>query len=191
MLEFHPLTNERWDDLVRLFEHHGSPGYCWCTYWRLSSSKYSQSSSSGRREVLKGLVASGKPTGILAYRHSLPVGWCSIAPRQSYERLERSMTSAHIDERITWSVVCIYLDRTLRGKNLSLKLLRAAVDYAACQGAQVVEGYPVEPEVDMQGNLNYAVSYRFMGFKSTFEKAGFKDATPPGSQRRILRYDIT
>jgi GNAT superfamily N-acetyltransferase len=191
MLEYHPLSVDRWDDLVQLFEHHGSPGYCWCTFWRLPASEYSQSNSAARRQVLQGLVASGTPTGILAYRDGVPLGWCSVAPRPSYRRLSKTSMIPQIDERDTWSVVCIYLDRAARGQKLSLGLLRAAVDYAASQGAEVVEGYPVEPKLDAQGQLSYEVSYRFMGFVSTFEKAGFKEVTPPDSQRRILRLDLS
>lgn len=191
MLEFHPLNEARWDDLVRLFEHHGSPGYCWCTFWRLPASEYDQSSRARRKQALRGLVTSGMPTGILAYRDAVPVGWCSVAPRPSYQRLARSRTIPQLDKRTTWSVVCIYLDRAARGQKLSLKLLKAAVDYAASQGAEVVEGYPVEPQKDAQGTPNHEVSYRFMGFVSTFEKAGFIDVTPTGSQRRIMRYEIS
>jgi GNAT superfamily N-acetyltransferase len=191
MLEFHPLSADRWDDLVRLFEHHGSPGYCWCTFWRLPASEYSRSSSTGRRQFMQERVASGTPTGILAYRDGVPIGWCSVAPRPSYGRLQRSEQFPSLDERDTWSVVCIYLDRAARGQKFSLDLLRAAVDYAASQGAEVVEGYPVEPKVDAQGKLSYEVSYRFMGFVSTFEKAGFKDMTPHDSQRRIMRFEVS
>jgi hypothetical protein len=77
-------------------------------------------------------------------------------------------------------VVCFYLD-------LSVAFLRAAVDYACAQGAVVVEGYPVDPVVDEAGNWSPPKNYRFMGYTSTFLKAGFQDVTPEGNPRRIMR----
>lgn len=87
-------------------------------------------------------------------------------------------------------MVCLYLDRRVRCRGLSSSLLREAVHYAIGQGARVVEGYPVEPEVDEHGNWAPARSYRFMGYVSSFMKAGFVDWTPQGASRRVYRYIV-
>jgi len=187
-LEFHPLIADRWGDLVSLFEQHGNPGYCWCMLWRLPSSVYRQLDSSQRRNALHTLVNSGAPTGILAYLDGEPVGWCSVAPRATYLRLERSRTLKRIDDLPTWSVVCFYINRKLRHQGLPVKLLQAAVDYAIAQGAEVVEGYPIERHRDQAGNWQPIASYRFMGSVSTFEKAGFQPAAIAGGGRRIMRF---
>jgi len=186
-LEFHLLTAERWDDLVALFEHHGNPGYCWCMIWRLPSSAYRQLDSGERRQALQTLVNSGVPTGILAYLDGEPVGWCSVAPRETYLRLERSKTLKRIDDLPTWSVVCFYLNRKLRHRGLPVELLTAAVDFAFSQGAEVVEGYPVDRHKDEDGNWQPVASYRFMGSVSTYEKAGFHQVGV-ASSRRIMRF---
>jgi GNAT superfamily N-acetyltransferase len=186
-LAFKPLTTENWDDLVELFEGHGNPGYCWCTFWRLSSRAYAEHVSSERREVLHRSVRSSTACGMLAYRDRTVIGWCSIAPRQTYERLNRSRTLPRIDERNTWSLVCFYINKQEQGQGLSSELLKAAVEYAASRDAEVVEAYPVDPEWDQDGNWHPAKSYRFMGYRSTFEKAGFQDVTPEGGRRTIMR----
>ncbi len=180
-LECRPVTTERWDDLVRLFEHHGNPGYCWCMRWRASSAEFQKLGANGRRAALQRLVDGGTPTGIIACLDGRPVGWCSVAPRETYLALERSKTLKRIDDAIIWSVVCFFVDRTVRGRQVSQDLLRAAVRHAVERGAQVVDGYPVEPG---------AHGYRFMGLASTFEKAGFHDATPPGAVRRTMRHVV-
>lgn len=95
-----------------------------------------------------------------------------------------------MDDRRAWSIVCFYLDRGLRGQGLAVAFLRAAMQHAADQGAEVLEGYPVEPEVDEAGNRRPAKSYRFMGYRSTFERAGFLDASPAGSKRLVMRFMI-
>jgi GNAT superfamily N-acetyltransferase len=189
-IEFKPLTAERWGDLVQLFEGHGNPGYCWCTLWRLSSKEYGDLDSAGRKKAMEAIVGAGTPVGIIGYQHGEPVGWCSVAPRETYSRLERSPSFKRIDEKRTWSVVCFYLDRRLRGKGMAVEFLRAAVQYAVEAGAEMVEGYPVEPERDADGNWRPARSYRFMGYLSSYLKAGFKDVTPEGNRRKIVRYDI-
>ena len=110
-LGFHPVTPDRWDDLVRLFAGHGNPGYCWCMSWRLSSTEFRKLDSAGRQGALSDMVLAGTPVGILGYLDSAPVGWCSVAPRETYARLERSRTIPRLDQRNTWSLVCFYLDR--------------------------------------------------------------------------------
>lgn len=187
ILEFHPVAADRWRDLVSLFEHRGNPGYCWCMIWRMTGTEYRQLDSTGRRNALESLVNARVPTGILGYLDGVPVGWCSIAPRETYARLERSTTLKRIDDLPTWSVVCFFVNRKVRGRGLSVKLLQAAVAYAASHGAKIIEGYPVGPRKDEEGNLRPAASYRFMGSVSTFKQAGFQEAAITEHGRRIMR----
>jgi GNAT superfamily N-acetyltransferase len=135
------------------------------------------------------MVSDNRPTGILGYRDDEVIGWCSIAPRETYERLSRSRSIPRIDDRNTWSLVCFYIRKDEQGKGLSAEFVRAAVDYAASQNAEVVEAYPVEPEIDEQGQWHPAKSYRFMGYRSTFERAGFQDVTPDDAKRIIMRIE--
>lgn len=126
----------------------------------------------------------------MGYRDGEVIGWCSIAPRASHARLNRSRSIPQLEGGNVWSIVCFYLDRRVQNQGLSYKFLRAAVEHAAAQGADAVEGYPVEPEYDENGNWNPATSYRFMGYRSTFERAGFRDVTPDGSGRTIMRIEF-
>jgi GNAT superfamily N-acetyltransferase len=185
--ECHPVTGERWPDLVRLFEHHGNPGYCWCMSWRLTSTAYTQLDSQGRRQAFESLIQAGAPVGILGYLDNEPVGWCSIAPRETYTRLEHSTTLKRLDDQPVWSVVCFFVKRSARGRELGLELLKAAVAYARAQGAAIVEGYPVEPTRDADGNLKPVTSYRYMGSVSIFRKAGFRKAGAGAYGRPIMR----
>lgn len=189
MLEFHAVTTERWEDLALLFRSHGNPNYCWCQLWRLPSAAYSSMRSGERRECLQDSVAAGTPVGILAYQDGRPLGWCSVAPRQTYTRIENSSKFPRLDDKRTWAIVCMFLAPEIRGQKLTAKFLRAAVKYAKSQGAEVVEGYPVEPHRDDAGNWQPAKIYTYMGYTSTYLKAGFKDVTPAGAPRRIMRHE--
>jgi GNAT superfamily N-acetyltransferase len=176
-LEFHPVTPQRWGDLVSLFEQHGNPGYCWCMRWRLKSAEFRRLDSAGRKAKMHTLIHEGVPVGVLGYLGGEPTGWCSIAPRQTYTLLEKSRTLTRIDDLPTWSVVCFFIQRKARRQGFSVKLLQAAVAYAVSQGATIIEGYPVEP----------GRSYQFMGSPSVFEQAGFHEVAIARNGRRMVR----
>ena len=178
--EFQPLTPDRWPDLVKLFEHHGNPGYCWCMTWRATSAEYQRLDTTGRKRALHARIKTHTPLGILAYQDKEPIGWCSIAPRETYARLEKSTTLQRVDNQPVWSVVCFFVKRECRGQGLALHLLRAAVKYAASQGARLVEGYPVEP----------GQSYQFMGSPAIFKAAGFREVARAENNRAIVRKRI-
>lgn len=182
--EFHPLTVERLADLARFTERRGSAGngrfaYCSCMRWRLASGRFRSSTPAERQESLRQLVQDGVPVGILGYLAGEPVGWCSVAPRSTYAALERHRGLPRLDQAPVWAVVCFFVNRRARGHGLTLGLLSAAVDYALSGGATVVEGYPVGPG----GGL-----YRYMGSPSIFRLAGFRDVTPSGQARRVVRF---
>lgn len=178
-IQFQPVTEARLHDLARFSQCHGKFRYCSCMRWRMTSSEYRRSSKAERVEALAALVRAGTPVGILAYCEGMPVGWCSIAPRESYAALERYRALPRVDDAPVWSVVCLFVDRHYRRQGLTGQLLRAAVDYARAQGAPAVEGYPVAPD---------AASYTYMGTPETYRRAGFVDVTPAGQNRIVMRY---
>jgi len=80
--------------------------------WRMTSAAYKQLDSTGRKRALESLVNASTPIGILGYLQGEPVGWCSIAPRETYTRLERSTILKRIDDLLT---VCRLLLREPQG----------------------------------------------------------------------------
>jgi GNAT superfamily N-acetyltransferase len=175
--EYHPLTKDRLVDLERFSEAHGKFRYCSCMRWRMTSADFAKSTKDHRVAALDQRVRQGTPVGVLAYRNGEPVGWCSVAPRESYAALERYRKLVPIDSRRTWAVVCFFVDARFRRKGMTEGLLRAAVEYARSQGARIVEGYPVRP-----GEI-----YGYMGSNATFERVGFREVTPAGRERSIFR----
>ena len=179
--EFLPVTLDNLADLERFSSEHGKFRYCSCMRWRMTSTEFSRSDKTKRIEALRDEVLSGRSTGVLAYADGLPVGWCSVAPRQEFRGLERYRNLARIDDAAVWSVTCFFVDRYYRRKGLTVELLKAAVRHAGDNGARVVEGYPVDPA---------ATSYTYMGSPGTFTKAGFSEVTPPGRERMIFRIEL-
>ena len=180
-LLFLPVTAERLPDLEAFSQCHGKFRYCSCMRWRMASSAYRRSTKEDRVAAMEELVRAGTPVGILAYSGTTPVGWCSVAPRESYAALERSRVLPRVDDAPVWSVVCLFVDRHYRRQGLTGRLLQAAVDYARDQGAPAVEGYPVAPD---------APSYTYMGTPETYRRTGFVDVTPAGQNRLVMRYTM-
>ncbi|MBI2847300.1 MAG: GNAT family N-acetyltransferase [Chloroflexi bacterium] len=184
-LEFHPLTTERWQDLEMLFDKNGACGGCWCMYWRLKRSEFYRQAGQGNKEAFKSMVDSGEIPGILAYAHGNAVGWCSVAPRENYGALERSRTLKRVDEQPVWSVVCFFTAKPYRGQGLMQRLLETAVEYARGHGAEIIEGYPVEPRKTKVPDL-----YLYTGVVSVFHNAGFTEVLRRSETRPIMRYFV-
>jgi GNAT superfamily N-acetyltransferase len=183
-LEFHPVTAERWHDLETLFGERGACGGCWCMWWRLKRSEFERQKGRANREALRAIVASGEIPGILAYAGGEPIGWCAVAPRETYPTLERSRNLKRVDDQPVWSVVCFFVARPFRRKGVTVGLLQAAVEYAAQNGAKIVEGYPAEPKKDTPDVFVYT------GLASAFRKAGFVEVLRRSETRPIMRYFI-
>lgn len=165
-IEVRPVTSDNWEDFVRLFEAKGSPHHCWCTPHRVSGQ---DATNAEKKAHMKRLVGEGTPIGVLAYEGVEPVGWCSIAPRESYVRLERSRTMPRVPPPATptWTVLCFFVPRARRSQGITRALLQGAVAYAKERGARVVEGYPFDTA---------GISSTHRGHSSVFAAARFRQA---------------
>jgi hypothetical protein len=57
-------------------------------WWRLSAPEFRQGRGEGNRRALRKVVGGDLPPGVLAYAGGEAVGWCAIAPRAAYPRLD-------------------------------------------------------------------------------------------------------
>ncbi len=167
---------------MALFGEKGACAGCWCMYWRQKHSEFARLKGSGNRSALRRLVSSGDEPGLIAYAGGRPIGWCAIAPREKYIRLEGSRVLAPIDENPVWSIVCFFVAKPYRRSGVTPALIEAAVAFARKRGARIVEGYPVEP-----GGGAVPDVFAWTGFASSFRKAGFKEALRRSPTRPIMR----
>jgi len=181
--EFYPLTVERWEEFEQLFGSRGACGGCWCMWWRTTAAEFERSKGEPNREAMKRLVESGCEPGILAYLDGRPVGWCSVGPRADFVRFEKSRTLKPVDDKPVWSVVCLFVSKGFRRRGLSVELLKAAVNYAADHGAEIVEGYPTIPS-----SAKAPAAFIYMGVPPAFERAGFRRVRQASKSRVIMRY---
>jgi len=176
---FREVGRGNWPDFASLFESRGGPKSCWCMIWRSTGTEAKQHDGASRRAAMESKVEAGVPIGILGYHDGVPVAWCSIAPRDTYRHLGGADDSDTLEQ--VWALVCFFIKREYRRHGLSKKLLLAAIDHAARNGASIVEAYPVDPD---------SPSYRFMGFVETFREAGFQEVGRAGQRRHVMRFPI-
>lgn len=180
-LHVHPLTPDRWPDLVTLFGPRGACAACWCMWWRLSRAEFDAGKAGGNRRGLEGYVRSGRVPGLLAYEGGEPVGWVAVEPRDAFSRLARSRTLAPVDDAPVWSITCFFVARRHRGRGVTRALIDAAVRHARAGGARIVEAYPVDP------SKRTADAFVYHGVASTFRALGFEEAARRTPTRPILR----
>jgi ribosomal protein S18 acetylase RimI-like enzyme len=180
-LEVHPVTPDRWDDLVALAGERGFTSGCWCMWWRVTSSEFEERHGAGLRRDLHDLVAAGPAPGLLAYVDGTPAGWVAVGPREEYPRLDRSPKLRRLDDQPVWSVTCFTIDRRHRRRGVAVALLDAAVDFARQRGAEVLEAYPIDTAGGKRSSADL-----FTGTLAMFERAGFEEVARR-SGRPIVR----
>ncbi|NED98365.1 GNAT family N-acetyltransferase [Phytoactinopolyspora alkaliphila] len=159
---------------------------CWCMSYRDS-----RVSNEDRPGFMRQLCEVEPGPGVIAYVDDVPAGWCSVAPRSTYRRLMNSRTIPFLDERDAWVAVCFVVRAGFRRRGLMHALLEGAVEHAAANRAEVIEGYPVE----VGDGERVDVISGYVGSTRLFEAHGFHRAVPTtgrsgGRPRSIMRREL-
>jgi GNAT superfamily N-acetyltransferase len=185
-LEVHPLTPDRFDDLVALFNGRGGAPvrWWWCMYYRRSGAGERPAGTSiavHNRESLKALVDGGTVPGLIGYRDGQPVAWVSLGPREDYAKLARSPVMKPVDDQPVWSVVCFFTTLEARGEGVSEAMLAHAVAYARKNGARLIEAYPVDKAERGRDDAMW------FGAKAMYDRAGFEEVARRKPMRPVVR----
>ena len=178
MFEAHPVTKKRWPDIVELFDR-PVVRTCFCMYFRKTGTGTGVGAEN--RRAMKSLVDGGNVPGLIGYEDGVPVAWVSLGPREDYPKLRRSPVMKPVDDRPVWSIVCFFVDRSVRGRGLADRMLRAAVDHARAHGARLVEAYPVDARERKHPDD------MFFGAKAMYDRAGFKEVARRRPTRPVVR----
>jgi GNAT superfamily N-acetyltransferase len=184
-LKAYSLDASRWNDFEELFGEKGACGGCWCMSWRLKKSEFESHKGSANKNAMKDLVDQNQIIGVLTYIEGKPIGWCAVAPREKYIRLESSRVFKRIDDEPVWSITCLYLSKLSRRKGISTELIKAAINYCKLNEARIVEAYPVVPYDDKVPD-----AFLWTGIPSSFLEAGFKIAQKRSRWKLMMRYYI-
>ena len=183
-LRCEPATADRFGDVADVIGERGGPGGCWCMFWRLRNAEWRVVGAPQRKTALAQRFAESPPPGVLGYFGDSPVGWCAIAPRTEYPRLQASPTFAPIDDTTSWAVSCLFIHRTARRRGVGAALVGAAVAMAKAYGAPAIDAIPVAPG----GKRGSADLYT--GTPSMFETLGFIEVARRKPERPIVRLTL-
>ena len=191
---FHPLTPDRWDDLVALFETDSMTRNCWCMVTRLTGAELREFKGPQRRQMFEQLVKQGKKTGvapgILAYQNGKPVGWLAVAPRAMTPDWNKGRKSSAVEaeadaaDPACWGASCFFVRTGYRKQGLTADMLDAGIELARKGGASRLEACPMNDE-DKRSPVGMCV-----GPKRIFERAGFKTVLERKAGRPLMRLDV-
>jgi GNAT superfamily N-acetyltransferase len=180
-LVFRPLTRGLMDEFGAVLRGSWGMG-CWCMYPRLTAAQTRQLPGPGslnqrRRAAMAKVAHRRRAPGLLAFAGDTPVGWIAIAPRTELARVEASRATPRVDGEDVWVIPCVTVSKALRGSGIALALIRAAVAYAAGQGAYAVEAYP------RAGATRTGDDNAYFGTEPLFRRAGFQVIRRPLKDR--------
>jgi hypothetical protein len=176
-------TEDRWDDLCRLFGGAGASHGCWCQYW-LIGPRYYRRDRMLNREGLRQECASGRgpAPGLIAYRDGgRAVGWSRLCPRSQLGWLnERFARHLPVDDGV-WSLSCFYVPHRECGVGVMTALIGGAMREAR-RAHVTLEAYPVDSSADR------ATRNRFTGLLEPFLRAGFTEVGRLTRDRAVVRF---
>ena len=191
-----PANEASWADLQTVFGPRGEAHRCQCQWFKVPAAEWRALAPEERAELLRGqtdcgAADAGSSSGLIAYLDDEPVGWCAVEPRSEYPRLlnsrvpwtgrEESKTDADV-----WAVTCFVTRTGYRRRGVSRALAAAAADHARAVGAKAVEGYPIV----VQPGQEFSWGELYVGSRSIFAAAGFREVSRPTERRVVMRIDF-
>ena len=181
-----PLTPQRWNDLVTLFNGRGGSQVrgCWCMFYRRSGRANASpglTAAQNNQREMKALVDGGTVPGLIGYRDGKPIAWVSFGPREAFAKLGRSPVMKPVDAKPVWSIVCFYTAADARGQHVSAAMLEHAAAFAREHGATLLEAYPVDKPERARDDAMW------FGAKSLYERAGFHEVARRKPTRPVVR----
>lgn len=129
---------------------------------------------------------SAEPMGYLALEGGEVIGWCAAGPRERYARGIRTPTYRDPGDARegVWLVPCFFTSPAHRGRNITERLLAAAVDSARAHGATAIDGFPFTDARRRNGGDTQ------VGFATMFTRAGFVALRSPNPNRVVMRLEL-
>ena len=183
-LRCEPATAKRFDDLAVVLGERGGPNGCWCMWWRMRNAGWNATDSATRKQASAGRFDTSPPPGVFGYIGDRPIGWCAVAPRVEYARMQDSPTFGPIDDAPSWAISCLFIHRSARRKGVGSALVEAATAMAESYGAPAIDAIPVAPG----GKRSSADLYT--GTPSMFESLGFVEVARRKPERPIVRRTV-
>lgn len=171
-VEIHPVTADRVDDWLDLFDHDvfaGKPEWsaCYCAEPHLldpANPGVEMLPWREKRQLMVDRLRAGTTVGYLAYVDGRPAGWVNASQRGDYSLFERG----DADDACTVGVSCFAIAPPYRGHGLAKQLLDRVVADAASRDATAIEAYPFNADTELHGP-------NFRGARAMYDARGFAE----------------
>ena len=110
------------------------------------------------------------------------MGWCSVAPRERFGSLNRSPVLKPVDDAPVWSLVCLYVANSHRGRGVTGQLIEGAAAWVQRNGGTTLEAYPTDSRGQQLGPES-----SFMGVPKVFRRLGFEEVARPSEAKVVMR----
>lgn len=176
----HPVTEERVDDWLRLFDHDGFAGNpdwaaCYCLEPHVPATpEEPERAWRHSRAAVAGRLRCGTTFGYLAYVDARAVGWVNASFRSDYG-LYRLVDPDGPAPPSVIGVSCFVIAPPFRRHGVACALLDRVIADASARGASWIEGYPHnEPKRNDAGHFRGPRSiYDARGFQPIEEREGY------------------
>lgn len=187
LVDVHPVTADRLDDVAELFQTNSATRGCWCM-WFINPAKevragWRDGSNRHAFETLAGTA--DPPLGLLAYQKDRPIGWLATGPRSRYPRaigpratILRGRDAREDDD--VWLLPCFFVRVGHRRTGVTRALIAAAVEQARAHGATAVEGFPIADAYPKSQD-------DYVGKQRRFAECGFTCVAEPSARRVVMR----
>jgi GNAT superfamily N-acetyltransferase len=183
-------AHEATDEHVEAVLGAGGAARCRCQAYKVPGWIWRDTTQEEREAALVEQTAcgtEGPSSGLLGYVDGEPAGWVAVEPRENYPRLwHRKQPWMRMDPDLpgVWSVTCFVVRKGFRGAGLTYELAAATVEHGRRVGAQVLEGYPMEPPPGKKVIWDEAS----VGLLQVFLDAGYQVHASPTLRRRVVRH---
>jgi hypothetical protein len=161
-------------------------GGCFCAVWTSKDQNWEsrcKDKSQPNFFITQKNILDGKHVGYLIYENGDLVGWTGSGPKTSFPLLKEKLGSRLSEfSSKTWSIGCISLVESARGRNLSDSVVKSVIKIAREKGAKKLEAYPTRP-------FHEPRIYR--GNRKIYERLGFSEvAVEKDGEYEILLLEL-
>jgi len=175
-VEIHPVTVDRIDDWLQLFDHDGFAGNpdwasCYCLFpHEPPSPDMPERLWTDSRSRMVERLSGGTTFGYLAYVDGRVAGWVNASSRADYADFLRILEPGAPEPESAIGVSCFVIAPPYRRHGAAAALRDRVVSAASARGASWVEGYPRnDPEDSDAGH--------FTGPRSLYDARGFEQVS--------------
>jgi ribosomal protein S18 acetylase RimI-like enzyme len=166
------VTRDAVEDYLAFFDHEAFRDFpqwqsCYCmeTHRTQSEDEWALRTRHDNRRDMSAMIAQGKVSGLMAYVHGTPIGWCNYGETTHLSGVMHRFGLEAKDHDGVGSIACFVIAAPYRGHGVASRLLDAAVDRLRAKGLRTIEAYPRRDGDTAQSH--------YRGPLSMFLRAGF------------------